>query len=56
MDEEPKSGGDPQTFGVCTECGEVYPLQRGSDGEHRPIGTEGECKCGNEEFSRVSKE
>lgn len=50
MVEKPKSGGDPQTLGKCTECGSVYPVQQTANGEIRPIGTNGGCQCGNTEF------
>lgn len=50
MDEKPKSGGDPQTLGKCTECGKVYPVQKTADNEIRPIGTNGGCQCGNTAF------
>jgi hypothetical protein len=55
MGEEPTArdsvdtGGEPETLGRCTECGEIYPVQR-EDGELRPIGTDGVCECGNDRF------
>ena len=49
--EKPESGGEPQTFGQCTECGTVYPAQIAPSGEVRPVGTDGTCHCGNDEFA-----
>lgn len=54
MDRQPVSGGDPHTVGECTDCGSVYPVQRDEDGELRPIGTEGVCDCGNDEFEPIT--
>ena len=48
--EDPRSGGDPQTVGHCTECGTIYPVQRTQNGSYRPIGTDGTCTCGNAEL------
>jgi hypothetical protein len=53
MGREPEVGGDPQTFGQCTECGAIYPVQRTENGELRPVGTDGTCNCGNDEFDSV---
>ena len=50
MDQGPKARGSPDTFGKCTECGNIYPVQEAFDGRVRPIGTEGGCQCGNTEF------
>lgn len=50
MGDEPEVGGLPETFGKCTECGTIYPVQRTEDGELRPVGTDGTCSCGNDEF------
>ena len=55
MGQGPKSGGDPQTFGRCTECGNIYPIQETLDGEIRPIGTDGGCECGNTAFETMSR-
>lgn len=54
--EEPESGGEPQTFGRCTECGTVYPAQIAPGGEVRPVGTDGTCHCGNDEFATPTGE
>ena len=54
--EEPESGGEPQTFGQCTECGTIYPAQTARNGELRPVGTDGTCSCGNDEFASPSGE
>lgn len=56
MGERPKSGGDPQMLARCTACGSIYPAQETDTREFRPIGTEGECDCGNTEFDLVSAE
>ena len=49
-EEGPSTGGEPQTFGRCTECETVYLVQLTDDGGARPIGTDGSCACGNDEF------
>jgi predicted nucleic acid-binding Zn-ribbon protein len=48
-------GGEPQTVAQCTACGRVYPAQA-DDGRLRPIGTEGTCECGNDEFVQMTGE
>ena len=55
-EDDPRSGGDPQGVAVCTRCESTYPVQRGSDGELRPIGTGGRCQCGSTEFTLVEPE
>ncbi|WP_436923002.1 hypothetical protein [Halosimplex amylolyticum] len=40
--------------GECTECGQVYSLQTGADGSVVPLGTDGTCQCGNDEFEPLS--
>lgn len=50
MCEDPVSGGDPDALGQCTRCGRIYPVQRREDGALRPIGIDGSCRCGNDEF------
>ncbi len=50
MEDGPASGGEPQTFGRCTACGTVYAVQRTKEGNIRPVGTDGSCGCGNEQF------
>lgn len=52
-EDEPSSGGEPSRLGTCTDCGRVYPLQAGA-GTLRPIGTDGSCRCGNDEFEPLS--
>ncbi|NHN46934.1 hypothetical protein G9464_04900 [Halostella sp. JP-L12] len=54
--EDPGSGGEPQTFGQCTECGTIYPVQTVRNGELRPVGTDGTCSCGNDEFASPTEE
>lgn len=49
-DKEPKNGGEPTLFARCTDCGEIYPAQEAENEDYRPVGTDGSCKCGNEEF------
>jgi hypothetical protein len=51
MSKSPKSGGTPETFGKCTNCGSIYSVQCGDDGDMRPVGTDGACACGNDEFA-----
>lgn len=45
---------DVALVGECTECGQVYSLQRGADGTVVPMGTDGVCQCGNDEFEPLS--
>ncbi|QLG61329.1 hypothetical protein [Halorarum salinum] len=56
MGGDPNSGGDPDDLARCTDCGHVYPVQRLDDGTLRPIGIEGVCRCGNDEFRRLRRE
>ncbi|WP_168192926.1 MULTISPECIES: hypothetical protein [Halostella] len=50
MERKPEAGGIPQTFARCTECGTIYPAQLTDDDNLRPVGTDGSCSCGNDEF------
>jgi hypothetical protein len=52
--EESTRGGDPTDLGVCTRCGRVYTLQRIGDREFRPVGTDGNCRCGHHGFHPIS--
>jgi len=54
MDDEPNTGGEPETLARCDRCGQVYPAQRTGTGALRPIGTAGSCGCGNDSFAPVS--
>ncbi|WP_415378784.1 hypothetical protein [Halosimplex sp. TS25] len=59
MNEERRARDGPETdeealVGECTECGQVYSLQRGADGTVVPMGTDGVCQCGNDEFEPLS--
>lgn len=49
-EETPGSGGEPETFGKCTECHAIYPVQRTESDGLRPVGTDGSCRCGNGDF------
>jgi hypothetical protein len=53
-EEEPSSGGEPSRLGICTDCGRVYPVQTDAD-RLRPIGTDGNCRCGNDEFEPLAE-
>lgn len=44
------SGGVPTKLGACTDCGATYPIHGKEDTWH-PIGTDGTCTCGNDEFA-----
>lgn len=55
MSEGPQTGGEPQTFGRCADCGEVYPVQRTENGL-RPVGTGGACTCGCDDFESFGDE
>lgn len=46
---------DEVLVGECTECGQVYSLQTGADGDVVPLGTDGICQCGNDEFEPFSE-
>ncbi|SIR32798.1 hypothetical protein SAMN05421858_2271 [Haladaptatus litoreus] len=46
----PENGGEPTVIAKCTECGDIYPAQEATDGNYRPIGTNGSCNCGNRDF------
>lgn len=50
IEENPSTGGKPQTIGRCTECEAIYLVQTEKDDDLRPIGTDGSCGCGNDEF------
>lgn len=49
-DPETETGGEPDGFGRCTECADVYPVVETDEGWH-PIGTDGTCRCGNAVFT-----
>lgn len=49
-----ETGDEVALVGECTECGQVYTLQRGADGDVVPLGTDGKCRCGNDEFEPLS--
>lgn len=39
----------PQSFGKCRSCGKTYLVR--TEGEQlRPLGTDGDCVCGNDSF------
>jgi hypothetical protein len=50
----PSTGGEPTLLGVCTDCGRAYPTQADAD-RLRPIGTDGNCRCGNDEFEALNE-
>lgn len=37
----------------CTDCGNVHPVAVQDDGTLRPIGNDGHCACGNDDFRRI---
>lgn len=51
IEENPSTGGKSQTFGQCTECEAIYLVQTEETDDLRPIGTDGRCACGNDEFT-----
>lgn len=51
-EDEPSTGGEPTLLGICTNCGRAYPIQTDAD-RFRPIGTDGSCRCGNDEFEAL---
>ena len=44
---------EAEALGQCIECAATYPLYR-KDGEWRALGTDGNCRCGNGEFTVLS--
>ncbi len=47
------NGNDPTVFARCTDCANIYPAQEKTNGNFRPVGTDGSCNCGNAEFELV---
>ena len=45
-----KTATDPDTLGACSDCSTIYQLRRTADHWY-PIGTAGECQCGNSVFT-----
>jgi hypothetical protein len=52
---EPDTGGTPDGFAECTECGTIFTAHITKEGDLRPIGTDGVCECGNAEFNHISE-
>lgn len=52
---EPDTGGTPDGFAECTECGTIFTAHISEEGELRPIGIDGVCECGNAEFNHISE-
>lgn len=50
MDEGSDRSGAAARLGECEQCGATYPLRRAADG-WEPVGIDGECDCGSEEFT-----
>lgn len=50
MAETTNTGGEPEALGKCIECGTIYPVRLTENGDRRVVGTEGACRCGNDEF------
>ncbi|MGB9965535.1 hypothetical protein [Halobacterium hubeiense] len=48
-DDGSETGGTPDVIVGCTVCESTYPAQCAGSG-FRPIGTDGTCDCGNDEF------
>jgi hypothetical protein len=44
---------ETEALGRCTECGKTYTLYEDPSG-WRALGTDGSCRCGNEEFTVLS--
>lgn len=51
-----RTGGAPETAAMCSACGNVYPVQETDEGDLRPVGTDGTCECGNDEFEYAGLE
>ena len=52
-DDGSDTGGSPDVIVGCTDCNSTYPAQLAGDG-YRPIGTDGTCDCGNDEFEPIN--
>lgn len=44
-----ETSGTPAKLGQCTRCGKTYPI-RYADASWYPVGTDGTCICGGDEF------
>lgn len=49
----PDTGGEPTVIAECVECGHIYSAQETEDDEYRPVGTDGACQCGSNDFKRA---
>jgi len=48
--DDPATGDGPEAFARCSRCEHVHAARRTADGDLRPVGTDGECVCGHDEF------
>lgn len=46
---------EAEALGECTECQTVYPVYEQDETWHA-LGTDGGCRCGNDEFTVFSAE
>lgn len=44
---------EAEAMGRCTECGQIYAIYE-REGCWRVLGTDGDCHCGNAEFTVLS--
>ena len=44
---------ETEALGDCAECGNIYAVYR-KDEDWYALGTDGDCKCGNDEFTIIS--
>jgi hypothetical protein len=52
----PDGGGDADetAIALCVDCGRPYVVEPVEDRGLHPIGTDGRCRCGNDDFERVA--
>lgn len=55
MSENITTPGTPNGLGLCASCGAVYPVRRQGD-DWRAIGTDGACRCGEDDFRLMQAE
>lgn len=53
--DDPDTGGEPTHIAECVECGHIYSAQETETGKYRPVGTDGACECGSDDFKRASR-
>lgn len=54
-DTDDETAGTPSTLVGCTACDNTYPARPTTNGGFRPIGTDGTCKCGSDDFELLDE-